>query len=737
MHNGGNNFMTAHTRALSARLLTAGLTAATLTATLPAAAHAAPLSARPAGVLAAAAAAVEATPDQKLAVAVKFGRGEDSALLERADRDFVIGIWEGVKEDSAFHEVRVAAEQAFSTPPDPNDPDAVARACAEFIVTGVFAAYDRDIAREKDEADAKRQSDQARTAAAASIDVVADAAMLGGSDTEFIRLIWERVDGDAKWPKVKAAAVAARSGTAEEQRQFITAGLAAAAKQDVDDRIIADETKTAAEKAAALARAAKQLAANRIGLPVSDELLAMPDRDFVVEVWNHTADGTEVQAAAISAARTNDPAVWKAFIDTGIHQAKDRDIQIALQRKEAEDRRQVQEILARAERTGWRKLAEAARTALAGSPEDIDRFLRHGQYEVAQDGLAEDIREDVTLVYGYASNAIAPFTFTTSPTGAFTARGGYKSPDAAYNVGKMKIFRGDFNGDRIVDQAVLNAATDGTLTLDTFTTRPDGTTQAPLRSWTSKTFGSYDRMRLTSGDYNGDGRTDIAGFYNYADASIGLFTWIARPDGGFAIPTRSWFAPAQPTWGEIGRIKVFSGDFNKDGRTDVGAFYGYADTKVALLTWIANATGGFAAPTTAWSSGPTPYWGDINRMTITAGDFNGDGFGDVAGLYGYADGRLSVLTWTAKLGGGFNNAFSSWKSTATAWTAWDRIRLTAGDYNGDGRDDVALLTGYPDGSLTLNALTANASGGFGNPVQGWRSTTFGSYGRIHLPDDLS
>ncbi|OJF12478.1 hypothetical protein [Couchioplanes caeruleus] len=197
-------------------------------------------------VLAAETGASQAGYDEKLAVAIKFGRGDDSALVELADRDFVIAIWNHVKNKPDHLEVRTAAEQAFSSAPQEAD-----QACYEFIVTGVFAAFDRDTAREKREADAKRHSDLARTTAAAAIDIVADAELLNGTDATFIRLIWERVTDDPKWPKVKAAASAARGGTPEQQQQFIATGLAAAAKEDTDDRIAADTKKTEEEKAAA------------------------------------------------------------------------------------------------------------------------------------------------------------------------------------------------------------------------------------------------------------------------------------------------------------------------------------------------------------------------------------------------------------------------------------------------------------------------------------------------------
>ena len=369
--------MTSINRARWARpVLAAGIAVAALTAGLPGTAYA-EATPGPTAARVAAAAAAEASPDDKLKVAVKFGRGDDDKLLEKADRDFVIAIWDHVKDNPNQVEVRVAAETAFTAAADEID-----QLCYDIIVTEVFAAFDRDVAREKQEADAKRESDAARGAAAASIDVVADGALLDGTDADFVRLIWERVADDVKWPKVKEAARAAREGTDEARQQFIATGMAEAAKQDVDDRIAADEAQTAAEKAAALARAAKKLAANRIGLTVTDELLALPDRDFIIQVWNNTDDGSEVQAAAIAATRSLDPAVWKAYIDAGLHQAVDRDIQIALDRKYQADKTLAGQIKATATKNKDLNLVHWTNKALAGTPTQLDTFLRVGQYDL-------------------------------------------------------------------------------------------------------------------------------------------------------------------------------------------------------------------------------------------------------------------------------------------------------------------------------------------------------------------
>ena len=55
------------------------------------------------------------------------------------------------------------------------------------------------------------------------------------------------------------------------------------------------------------------------------------------------------------------------------------------------------------------------------------------------------------------------------------------------------------------------------------------------------------------------------------------------------------------------------------------------------------------------------------------------------------------------------------------------MKLASGDYNGDKRDDLAVLYRYADEGLSMNTLTSTTSGGFDAPIGSWlnRPRTYG------------
>lgn len=219
-------------------------------------------------------------------------------------------------------------------------------------------------------------------------------------------------------------------------------------------------------------------------------------------------------------------------------------------------------------------------------------------------------------------------------------------------------------------------------------------------------------------DYNKDGRSDMAAWYDYGDGHDAVRTFFGGSNGAFGAPGTGWQAPAGHYWVE--NMKRLTGDFNGDGVGDLAAFYGYEDGRVTLLTWRGRGDGTFMDALHSWTAEPGNW--NFDAMTAQAGDFNGDGRDDVAVWYAYGDGSDKLFTMLANSEGGFGGHFSSFqRAPEDAWYV-NRMKFATGDFNGDGRDDLAALYGYRDGRVKLMYWAGRTDGGFAEPVHGWEST---------------
>jgi N-acetylneuraminic acid mutarotase len=298
------------------------------------------------------------------------------------------------------------------------------------------------------------------------------------------------------------------------------------------------------------------------------------------------------------------------------------------------------------------------------------------------------------------------------------------APHVDYPVGSspISVAVGDFAGNGKQDLAVVN---EGSNSVSVLMGNGDGTFQPAV----NYTVGSDPRW-VAVGDFRHDGKLDLA---VACTGSNGVNILLGNGDGTFQ--------PAQYYPADTASGAVAVGDFNGDGNLDLAVANGGGDVSILL----GNGDGTFQAPRNFAADGSPSgiavadlkHDGKLDVVTAnqTTGDFSvllGSGDGTLQAAQNYSvgtdlvsvvvgdfngDGKLDIAGAKADIAGlgsdsvvlMLGNGDGTFQSPSYLSGVTSPRRLAAGDFTGDGKEDLAVAD---LGANDVSVFLGNGDGSF-------------------------
>ncbi|GAB3830448.1 hypothetical protein GCM10028799_57700 [Kribbella italica] len=320
-----------------------------------------------------------------------------------------------------------------------------------------------------------------------------------------------------------------------------------------------------------------------------------------------------------------------------------------------------------------------------------------------------DGRADISAVLDHGWGRTAVWNVLSKPGGLQTGTLAWDSGEnGGFALYRTKPVQGDFDGDQRSDTVLFRE--EAGRRISAYLLKSDGNayTAGSAPVWYSGAAGwPLSGARIVSGDVNGDRLDDIA---VQLDNGNGTWRVMLYPGGNLGTPVQ-WVT----TGGDWSRSAPLLADIDGDGLDDLVDMVNLGNCRTQVTVRRSTGTSFSASPTTLYD-GSSYCW---EKSKPVVADVNGDGLDDVVAMYEHGPSDLALRVFVS----------NRTALTESQWYrgALDpaKAALNAGDYTGDGKGDVALVYALDGGGRDVLTLVSNGSS-FAAPVSRWREAAVGA-----------
>jgi hypothetical protein len=284
---------------------------------------------------------------------------------------------------------------------------------------------------------------------------------------------------------------------------------------------------------------------------------------------------------------------------------------------------------------------------------------------------------DLGLIQPASADTSEIVLFTQEETG-FDSSTAWRSNEGGFTAAASKMVVGDFNGDSVTDVATLYAIDGDPHQVALFPLFFDGMHLVDNGSRLPVPNAEFDSSTLLAGDFDFDGTDDVAIFIpNTARDGEHIQSVLIYHSTGNGFEFR------QQIDANVGSdvYRVLAGDFNGDGYADIAIVSDQGNGTSKITVIYLSADNDYTI-SDVWS-GPR----DLAKMKLVTGDFDGDGLTDIGALYGYGPDTSQFLIWCGSED--LSQEHLAWMSDPGGWT-WESSKLFVGDFNADGYADLGI-----------------------------------------------